>query len=776
MPSRRTRGKAVPSKRAHAAPQGGGDGEAAGQHAKRPRPTIEEVRPVPLDALDMEQRGLYGEENMRMDVDVHVDVEADAEANGGAWDFPSGPLPGVEIGSLPYAAADEAANSFSTVDSGTIAVLDSPRTAPAEGSFGSDGGSFRLDASELLVSGASWSHEDMYRESCERDRVFMHAVHRIQANYRRRRALRLRRAVERLYRSAGEEETDELREARAAAERARQQMVVGMVEEARHVREEATVAADYAPRRTLKSLMLGSFAVGSVFAMSLALSLRVRASAAALWPLTVAALVSAGIDRFGAEALLVSVLAASASTVALWVALFAGGAPEFAAAQASALAAALAGASYWWRRAAWRSEGLEEREGIRAARVLDADLLEELRTGDIILYAGRDPVCRTISFFTGSRYSHVAMIVRAPPASVLREYGIGKGKKKRMKLHRKNERKNTGAANTRRKFLSDVFVVESNFGSEGESVNLQDLESWLHDYYKADGAATTVIVRPLLFADRKRDGVADWKAAIDDKERFPPLVHLLKALHHAKYTLSLRTLLQSCVRMNERANFKQLFCSEMVAACYHYMGILDYAVPQNDVVPGDFGPPKGRVSHSIDIERHLRLGATFGEPYRLIFEDDQIPEVKPGDPFRAVKYFMCLVLSISPDIMEPGSPSASDADRERVAAARKQAEERLPSWLVAFLCSRPAASAAQKDEGDAQDAAGEQHGTDQGSAGTDAVAADGAGGTGGTGGAGGADGVDADAADTAPAAVAAPAKSAETAGGGGGEPADEGNR
>jgi len=43
-----------------------------------------------------------------------------------------------------------------------------------------------------------------------------------------------------------------------------------------------------------------------------------------------------------------------------------------------------------------------------------SDLLENCQTGDILLYNSKTVISRSIEYFTGSRYSHVAMILKDP--------------------------------------------------------------------------------------------------------------------------------------------------------------------------------------------------------------------------------------------------------------------------------------------------------------------------------------------------------------------------
>ena len=40
--------------------------------------------------------------------------------------------------------------------------------------------------------------------------------------------------------------------------------------------------------------------------------------------------------------------------------------------------------------------------------------INELQTGDILLCSGNDCISRTIEYFTGSKISHVAMVLRNP--------------------------------------------------------------------------------------------------------------------------------------------------------------------------------------------------------------------------------------------------------------------------------------------------------------------------------------------------------------------------
>lgn len=170
------------------------------------------------------------------------------------------------------------------------------------------------------------------------------------------------------------------------------------------------------------------------------------------------------------------------------------------------------------------------------------DLLGAARTGDLVLFSGRGLVSGTIRVFTGSRWSHVGLVLRGDDGELLML-----------------EATNTDEA-------PDVAL-----GRAIRGVQVVRLAEKLANY---DGVVALrrleVEARPEGFDDLVRDIAELWRYRA-----------------YKDFTTTLFLDLLSANRRPQRVD--RVFCSELVAEIYKRLGIMCRSVRSSRYVPGDFG-------------------------------------------------------------------------------------------------------------------------------------------------------------------------------------------
>jgi len=190
------------------------------------------------------------------------------------------------------------------------------------------------------------------------------------------------------------------------------------------------------------------------------------------------------------------------------------------------------------------------------------DVKRTLDSGDVVLFGGQGPVCTRIKSWTGSRWSHVALVYRT--------HGV----KQPLLIE-----------STAVSLIPDQVT-----GKVQAGVVLVELEAWLRTY-----ATGEIAVRKLAV------------------ERTPKLRNRLRVffekVHGRPYETSVwqqfKAVYDGPLGGSGGEDLSSLFCSEFAAACYQRMGLLPYAPPSNEYVPADF---------STDGKKPLPLvgGATLG--------------------------------------------------------------------------------------------------------------------------------------------------------------------
>lgn len=169
-------------------------------------------------------------------------------------------------------------------------------------------------------------------------------------------------------------------------------------------------------------------------------------------------------------------------------------------------------------------------------------ILAEAMTGDLVLFSGRGLVSGTIRVFTGSRWSHVGLVVRGERGELLML-----------------EATNTDEA-------PDIAL-----GRAVRGVQVVRLDEKLANY---DG----VVALRRLELDERPPGM---------DEAIREIATLWRYRGYKDFTVTLVLDLLSANRRPHRVH--RVFCSELVAEVYKRLGIVCRSVRSSRCVPGDFG-------------------------------------------------------------------------------------------------------------------------------------------------------------------------------------------
>lgn len=177
-----------------------------------------------------------------------------------------------------------------------------------------------------------------------------------------------------------------------------------------------------------------------------------------------------------------------------------------------------------------------------------AQLREQLKTGDLVLFSGRSWAARLVRGFTGSRWSHVGLVVRLPehPQTPLLWEA------------------------TRASKIQDIVQ-----GCAFDGVQLVSLDDRVAGYQG-------------LVAVRRLQGV------VTDAQARHRLDELMLAWQAKPYRNFVRQHLSFWVRGEQGLAFqKGGFCSELVAEVYRQWRLLPADMPARNYVPRDFASEAG---------------------------------------------------------------------------------------------------------------------------------------------------------------------------------------
>ncbi|MFO0878457.1 MAG: YiiX/YebB-like N1pC/P60 family cysteine hydrolase [Gemmataceae bacterium] len=206
------------------------------------------------------------------------------------------------------------------------------------------------------------------------------------------------------------------------------------------------------------------------------------------------------------------------------------------------------------------------------------ELLPTLDTGDILLFGGSSPLSSWIKRLTRSRWSHVALVARAPT--------------------------------TRRLLLweatldTDLPDVATSLLAPG--VNLYDLHEWVSHYADETAVRQLQIPRTVEMTRQLLDFYLEARGRPYERNR----LQLLGALYDGPGG------------RNRQPDTSSFFCSELVAEAYQRLGLLPLVPPSSEYTPRDFSTERRAVLP-------LQQGASLG-PELLLCSAAQFPEDNRG--------------------------------------------------------------------------------------------------------------------------------------------------
>lgn len=179
-----------------------------------------------------------------------------------------------------------------------------------------------------------------------------------------------------------------------------------------------------------------------------------------------------------------------------------------------------------------------------------SDIRTALNTGDLVLFSGSGIISASIKFFTRSKYSHIGMVLRL-------EHDF--------------------LAIWESTTLSPLVDMDTGLPTKG--VRVVPLSESIR-------SAKKVVVRQLLGA-----GITDI-----DVTR---LMQLRKDFVGRPYEQHERELLKAAYDGpggRNHPDLSSIFCSELVAAAYQHIGLIDSDIPPNEFTPGDFSERRNGLS------------------------------------------------------------------------------------------------------------------------------------------------------------------------------------
>lgn len=179
---------------------------------------------------------------------------------------------------------------------------------------------------------------------------------------------------------------------------------------------------------------------------------------------------------------------------------------------------------------------------------------DQLKTGDIILMAGESVFSWAIRRFTGSKWSHVGMVVRSPDIDAVLLW----------------ESTTTGHP-------EDYATPDGREPKRG--VQLPPLSKRVRDY---DGkVALRRLDRALTKAEVQR--LTAFRHEVKDRDYDFDALQLL------------RSAMDEGLFWRNREDLQSFFCSELIAEGYQRMGLLPETKPSNEYTPDDFARDAGDV-------------------------------------------------------------------------------------------------------------------------------------------------------------------------------------
>lgn len=176
------------------------------------------------------------------------------------------------------------------------------------------------------------------------------------------------------------------------------------------------------------------------------------------------------------------------------------------------------------------------------------EIRDDLKTGDILLFSGQEPVSGIIKLVTRSKWSHSAMVLKIPDYDMvfIWESGISKAK--------------------------DFFEGKPVLG-----VQLVLLSERLRL------SSDPIICRPLKNAltDDQYQKMIEFRNEIKNRPYEKNMVELFKSAYDGPFG-------------QNKEDLSSIFCSEMIAEALQRVGLLTEDIPSNEWTPADFSVEKNK--------------------------------------------------------------------------------------------------------------------------------------------------------------------------------------
>lgn len=171
------------------------------------------------------------------------------------------------------------------------------------------------------------------------------------------------------------------------------------------------------------------------------------------------------------------------------------------------------------------------------------EIRKELKTGDLVLFSGSGLVSNIIKAFTGSRWSHIGMVV------MLQEYDF--------------------AVLWESTTLSKSKDLST--GSFKKGVQLAQLSDRINGY---DGDIAFRLLNKKV-SEYHENELMKFRRLVNSRKYETSYAELLKSAYDGPWG-------------DNHEDLSSLFCSELVAQAYKQMSLIDLAKPSNEYTPADF--------------------------------------------------------------------------------------------------------------------------------------------------------------------------------------------
>ncbi len=198
------------------------------------------------------------------------------------------------------------------------------------------------------------------------------------------------------------------------------------------------------------------------------------------------------------------------------------------------------------------------------------NIRKKLKTGDLVLFSGKQITSTMIKLFTASKYSHVGMVLN------LREYDY-------LTIWQSTN--------------SNYNTKDLEFGKLRKGVQLVPLSAYVEKYngevcvrrLKKNGSLT--ITKKNGFSKDSIDKLMKLRRELSGKEYEKNIIELIKAAYDGPFG-------------HNNEDLSSIFCSELVAEAYQSLGLLkEEDKPSNEYTPADFSE-----SRMENLEDNFSLG------------------------------------------------------------------------------------------------------------------------------------------------------------------------